>query len=122
MSQAKNLSIIEHILEFCLKIKAVHKEYGQDHSKYKTSVAYESAISFCLLQIGELAGRLSDEYRDIHREIPWQQIRALRNRIVHGYGSTNLSTIWRTSVDDINALAEFCKTEAGGSLSANNEE
>lgn len=40
---------------------------------------------FNLSQLGELAGKVDNEYRVIHREIPWSQIYGLRNRIVHDH-------------------------------------
>lgn len=109
MNSVKDLNILEHILEYCTAIGNVHEEFGQDKSKYEKSNTYKSAIAFCLLQIGELAGKLSDEYKSIHSEIPWALIRGLRNRIVHGYENTSPDKLWDTSIDDIQGLLRFCK-------------
>ena len=42
-----------------------------------------------ILQIGELAGKLSDDFRHEHNQIPWQQIKATRNIVAHSYGSVD---------------------------------
>jgi uncharacterized protein with HEPN domain len=52
------------------------------------------ACVFNLLQMGELAWRLADEFRNAHPEIPWIKIRGLRHRIVHDYEGVDLEIIW----------------------------
>ena len=62
----------------------------------------------CLLQIGELAGHLTEAYRTAHPEMPWRQIRALRNIIAHSYGSVDAQTAWEIVKDDIPILRDHC--------------
>lgn len=61
--------------------------------------SYESAVDFfevnegkeynaCLMmlvQIGEEAGKLSDELKENHFEIDWKEMKGFRNRVVHEY-------------------------------------
>ena len=35
------------------------------------------AVSMCILQIGELVGNLSDEFKAEHNVIPWREIKAI---------------------------------------------
>jgi uncharacterized protein with HEPN domain len=51
-------------------------------------VLYELAI------IGEAAGRVSDEVRQAHPEVPWPRIVAQRNILVHVYDHLNLERVW----------------------------
>ena len=44
--------------------------------------------------IGESAGRLSETTRQNHPQIPWSQIIAVRNRLIHGYDQINLDILW----------------------------
>lgn len=37
----------------------------------------------CVIQIGELAGNISEDFREKHTEIPWRQLRGLRNIYAH---------------------------------------
>ena len=46
--------------------------------------------------IGEATGRLSDDFCRKHSEIPWAQIVAMRNILVHEYFGVDLNEIWRT--------------------------
>ena len=62
----------------------------------------------CLIQIGELAGKLSDEAREISKDIPWKQIRGLRNVCAHNYGNLSLESVWVTISEDLPALRTAC--------------
>lgn len=37
------------------------------------------------IQIGELVGRLSEEFIGVHSEIPWHAIKGMRNLHAHDY-------------------------------------
>jgi len=54
--------------------------------------------------IGEAAGRLSDETRDASPQIPWSEIIALRNRLVHGYFAVDHDILWNIIQGDIPEL------------------
>ncbi|MBR6331902.1 MAG: DUF86 domain-containing protein, partial [Dehalococcoidales bacterium] len=63
------------------------------------------AALFDLMQIGELVGNsLSQNTAAELKNIPWTQIYALRNRIVHGYASVDYQIIWETIRNDIPKL------------------
>ena len=65
------------------------------------------ACIFNLSQLGELAGKVDNEYREIHREIPWSQIYGLRNRIVHDYEGVNFMLVWEIISNDLQELREI---------------
>lgn len=65
------------------------------------------SIMFRLIQISENAGKLSEEYKNERGDIPWHAIKGLRNRIVHEYGSVDLSVIYDTVTKDIPELYEI---------------
>lgn len=44
------------------------------------------------------------EMRDAHPAIPWRQIIAIRNRLIHGYLGIDNDTLWSIVRDDIPAL------------------
>lgn len=46
--------------------------------------------------IGEAASRVSAEARTEVPNIPWQQIVAMRNRLIHAYFDVNLDILWHT--------------------------
>ena len=56
--------------------------------------------------IGEAAAGLSDELVDAHPEVPWRQIVAIRDRVVHGYSEVDLDILWNVALGDVPPLAE----------------
>jgi len=54
--------------------------------------------------IGEAAGKISDECRIEHEKIPWQDIVAMRNRLIHAYFDVNLDIVWRTATEELPPL------------------
>ena len=55
------------------------------------------AVILKLLVVGEAAAQLVAECADFveqHPEIPWRQMRAMRNRMAHGYFDINLDVVW----------------------------
>ncbi len=58
----------------------------------------------CLL--GEAARYVPDEVAQACRDIPWPQIRAMRNFVVHVYHAIRLETVWATATLDVPALIE----------------
>jgi uncharacterized protein with HEPN domain len=54
--------------------------------------------------IGEAAARVTVEYRTYHPEIPWPQVIAMRNRLVHGYDTVDLDVLWDTITEDLPPL------------------
>lgn len=54
--------------------------------------------------IGEAASRISEETKREHPEIPWTRIVGMRNRLVHGYFTIHLDTVWQTVQNDLPPL------------------
>ena len=46
--------------------------------------------------VGEAAGRLSPEAQAALPDVPWREIVAMRNRLVHAYFDINLDILWNT--------------------------
>lgn len=44
----------------------------------------------CILQIGELVGKLSDEFKAENNAMPWREIKAMRNIAAHNYGEIDI--------------------------------
>lgn len=70
---------------------------------------YRNSITMPIMQIGELAKRLSEEFRAEHREIPWKSIVRMRDVFAHHYGVVSFPTVWDTSHGDITELSRFLR-------------
>lgn len=59
----------------------------------------QDAVIMKLLVIGELAAQLLDEHAAVvgnYPEIPWHQMKGMRNRMAHGYFELDLDVVWET--------------------------
>lgn len=54
--------------------------------------------------IGEAATKVSDEARSDNPVIPWQDITAMRNRLIHAYFDINLDIVWDTVTEELPPL------------------
>jgi uncharacterized protein with HEPN domain len=54
--------------------------------------------------IGEASNSISSEFQEQNDHLPWSEMRAIRNRIVHDYRGINLEIIWDTVKKDLPAL------------------
>ena len=81
---------------------------------------YQNSVSFSILQIGELVVGFTQEYRTATKDrIPWQQIRGMRNIIVHDYGSVKPKIVWAIVTEDIPTLKQFCDEQLASEEQAN---
>lgn len=65
------------------------------------------SMLFRMIQLSENAKKLSEEYKLIHGEIPWNAMSGLRNRIVHDYGNVDLNVVYETLKNDVPELLEL---------------
>lgn len=56
--------------------------------------------------IGEAASKLSETLKDKHVTIPWREIIAMRNIVVHEYFRVDLDEIWTTILHDLPTLKQ----------------
>ena len=105
----RDRSVLEHIANYCDEIEEFVARFGDDCEIFSQDKAYKGACSLDILQIGELSGSLTDEFKKNTTEIPWRNIRSMRNVVAHGYGTLDVDTTWSTIKEDIPVLKEFCK-------------
>jgi len=58
----------------------------------------------CVEIIGEAASRVSAKTRGQYPAIPWDDIVAMRNRLIHAYFDIDLDRVWDTITDDLPPL------------------
>lgn len=100
---------LEHIRDYCDEIQKTISRYGRSFDKFDQDADYQRSVSFCILQIGELSGGLSAEFRQKTADrIQWGPVKGMRNLVAHSYGSMSRDIIWETAITDIPVLRAFC--------------
>lgn len=107
MKKNKDQHLMVHMLEYCKRIGEATEKIG-DISNLLTSSFNQDALAMPLVQLGELVRVLSDELKDKYTMVPWAQIRATRNHLIHSYVEIDWEEIWNTAIKDIPKLEKQC--------------
>jgi len=105
----RNVCILEHVVRYCEQIEETIERFGNSYDLFAEDIIYRNAAAMCILQIGELAGKLSEEFRTSHPGAPWRQIKGMRNIVAHSYGTVDPETTWEIMIEDIPALKKYCR-------------
>ena len=106
---SRDSSILQHMLDYCLEIDRTLQEISNEREKFDASSTHRNALALCVLQIGELVGILSDDFKTAYPEMPWKDIKQMRNIVAHKYGSFDFDLLWEVVSEDIPELSAFCE-------------
>lgn len=121
-SDERDRTIIAHILEYCEQIDECFSRFGNSHEAFLSDVIFRNAVSMAELQIGELSGRLTENFKEkTKEEIPWKEIRGMRNIFAHNYLGMDVEIIWEAATNDIPVLKKFCEDQLGELLQINGQ-
>lgn len=62
-----------------------------------------------ILQIGESAKRLSDDFLKSSLDIPWKAIKGMRDMFAHQYHSMDKEIIWNVAIKRVPELNKKCQ-------------
>ena len=94
-------------------------DFAQQVANYTTGLSQEAFFANRMVHdatlrnmelIGEAATHVPDEVRKTFADIPWRQIIATRNRLIHGYLGIDADTVWSIVQSDIPALLPALQT------------
>lgn len=104
---------LDTILDYCMKIQSDVEFFG-DSEAFLEDERYQRAVTFCLLQIGEVVKHLRASFGDRYSNRYWKKIAGLRDVICHGYESVDQTIIWAVVEKDIPELVEKCRVMKNG--------
>jgi len=95
---------LRHMLDCAREAKMMAA--GRTRQDLDTDRQFNLAMTRLMEIVGEAAGGVSEATRNRHCEIPWSQIIALRNRLIHGYDEVDFDILWEVLQKDLPALIE----------------
>ncbi|MCL2700001.1 MAG: DUF86 domain-containing protein [Defluviitaleaceae bacterium] len=104
----KDICILNKIIRYCAEADETIIRFGNSIDKLKTDNIYKNATAMCILQIGELVRHLSNDIVNEYDEMPWKQIKGMRNIAAHGYEDFDVEILWQTLKNDLPALRKYC--------------
>ena len=99
--------ILNKILDYCKEIDNTHNVFKRNIDLFfdkENGYIYRNSLAMSVLQIGELAKRLSDDIRINNKHIPWKEIMGMRDIFAHHYGSLDFESLWTTTNEEISEL------------------
>lgn len=108
-SRERDCLILGKIIAYCDEINRTQMFFGCTYDALKESSIYRNAVALCILQIGELAGTLSENLKESYPDVPWRNIKGMRNVVAHKYGDISIDTVWEAITEDIPVLREYCQ-------------
>lgn len=93
---------IDDMISFAQKVLAYTRDL--DRAGFEASEQTYDATLRNLELIGEAAMHIPSEVREKARDIPWRQIIATRNKLIHGYLGIDNDTLWSIVQDDVPSL------------------
>jgi uncharacterized protein with HEPN domain len=94
---------VSDILEAIDKVKARTPDTENDFQRDELVQVW---VIHYLQRIGEAARALSPALKKRYPEVPWAEIIALRNLLVHEYFGLNMQQVWTMTQRDLTALEE----------------
>lgn len=93
------IRLVEHLERAHRDASAVQSadELEDDHMRF-------NSVAMDMMQVQESANKLSQEFIDNHPDLPWHEMRALRNVIVHQYDEIDVYQLYESATDDAEQL------------------
>jgi uncharacterized protein with HEPN domain len=98
---------LRDILDAIAKVER-YAERGQE--AFEQDELVQTWILYHIQIIGEAAAQLGSVFHTAHPHIPWAQIVAMRNVLVHEYFGIDLKEVWRTVEKDLPILKQQIET------------
>ena len=98
---------VQRLLHMLTGIKRLNRMLeGVSKETFLDDLRLQDASAFDISTIGEAASNVTDEFKAFHPEIPWIQMRGLRNRLVHifDYEQIDYDIIWIVATEELPAL------------------
>ena len=92
---------LDDILE---RIELTESFTAEGREVFMASRMIQEAVIRNLEVIGEASRAVSEELRQKHPEVPWKQIAAFRNFVVHVYWDIKLERVWQIVERDLPPL------------------
>ena len=77
---------------------------GMDYEDFREDDKAVRAVEMNFIIIGEAANQIPEEIEETYSGIPWNLMRAMRNRIVHVYFKVDEKLMWDTIQNDLPPL------------------
>jgi len=93
---------IKHMLDAAHA--AIHFVANRQRSDLDNDLMLAFAVVRALSVVGEAATHVTEEFRTIYPQIPWESMIGMRNWLIHAYFDVDLDIVWYTLTQDLPLL------------------
>ena len=98
--------ILQKMLQYCDEIEQILKKHHFNRAEFENDKEFQFACGMCIIQIGELVVGLDESFARKYPDVPWRQIKGMRNIYAHDYDIIDNDIIWETITKEIPELKE----------------
>jgi uncharacterized protein with HEPN domain len=94
---------LEHIEQAIQRAMAYVERFDSPNTFQQGQLEQDAVIRNIEI-IGEAASKIqkhAPEFVIAHPEVPWLDMRDMRNKMIHAYFDVNITVIWKTVKDDL---------------------
>lgn len=98
MNENRLPDYIDHIQQAAADVCSFVEGLAKDD--FLTDKRTQQAVIMSLIIIGEAATKVMESYASFtqtHPEVPWRNMRGMRNRMAHSYFDIDLNVVWETA-------------------------
>lgn len=81
--------------------RALNFVQGMEYDEFFEDEKTNYAVMRALEVIGEASAKIPEDVRKANLGIPWREISAMRNKLMHEYFGANLEVVWKTVQEDL---------------------
>ncbi len=84
------------------------RDYVADtpYEQFRKDIRTQDAVMRNLEIVGEATKNISTSFRKRYPNIPWKQMAALRDRLIHHYFGVNLDIVWDVITEELPKVAD----------------
>jgi uncharacterized protein with HEPN domain len=77
---------------------------GMTKAEFCENLPIIRAVTMGFIMIGEAAANIPAQVQDNYPDVPWQEMKRMRNKVAHAYFGVKLNVMWATIQDDLPPL------------------
>ncbi|HJU00599.1 MAG TPA: DUF86 domain-containing protein [Actinomycetes bacterium] len=94
----------ERLYDILDAVDRIEAQAARGRGAFADDELAQTAVIRWVEVIGEATRGLSDELRQTHPEVPWRQMVAMRNVLIHGYFDIDVELVWSVAENDLPKL------------------
>jgi uncharacterized protein with HEPN domain len=94
-------------------LDAANKAFSFTQNRSRDDLNTDDMLTLSVIKlleiVGEAAKNVSQDLKNNYPQVPWKQIAATRDRLVHGYFDVDLDIVWEIVIQDLPSLIASLK-------------